>query len=459
MSSRIADPIGDLVAHVSQCQYEDLPAAAVTAAKGFLIDTLSNGIAGTSAPESKRVLAGAGSETEGGSQVWGRSARLPAQTAALVNSYQVHCLEYDCVHEAAVLHPMTPLVPAVMADVQQLGGIKGRDLIAALVIGVDVSCHIALASTVASPFFRTGSVTAFGVAAACARLRRLSPDVTQHALGLAFEGMSSSRQAHTEGTSIMGLLAGFAARNGMLGCDLAEQGIQGPTNILAGPYGYWNLYEGQYNYEEIWKDIGKRYRITELAQKPYPSGRPTHLGVDAALALMGQHDISIADVDKAVCAMSPTVTRLVGRPFVADATPNYAKLCTAYCVASTLSSGSLTQTDFSPSALKRKHVCELARNIDIIADDNPDPNAIGPATLTLTLKDGTQLAQTIEYALGHPNNPMTQGQKHEKFWSCWGLADSHLDTQQGSDLLEHIDQLETCEDISALPTLMNPVKR
>jgi aconitate decarboxylase len=459
MSSKIADPIGDLVAHVGHCQYEDLPTAAITAAKAFLVDTLGNGIAGTSAPESKRVLAGAGAEMDSGAQVWGRNARLPAQAAALVNSYQIHCLEYDCVHEGAVLHPMTPLVAAVMADVQQLGRINGRDLITALIVGVDVSCNIALASTVASPFFRTGSVTALGVAAACARLRGLPTDMTHHALGITFEAMGSSRQAHTEGTSIMGLLAGFAARNGLLGCDLAEQGIQGPSDILAGPYGYWNLYEGSYEHEEIWEDIGNIYRITELAQKPYPSGRPTHLGVDATIALMMEHDITIADVDSAVCAMPMTVTRLVGRPLVADATPNYARLCTAYCVASTLSSGNLSQADFSPDALRRQDVCELANNIDIIADRNPDPNAIGPATLTVTLKNGSRLEKTIEFALGHPKNPMTEAQKQDKFWSCWSLADSSIDKQQGSDLLDRIDRLETSEDISDLPTLMNPVKR
>ncbi len=456
MSLSGADPISELVAFASDCQYEDLPAAAVTAAKHLLLDTLGNGVAGTSAPESASLLAAAGTKAKGDAQVWGRAARLAAQSAALVNSYQTHCLEYDCVHEAAVLHPMTPLVAAVMADAHQLGRVSGRELIVALIVGVDVSCNIALASTLASPFFRTGSVTALGVAAACARLRGLPRDQIHHALGLAFEAMGGSRQAHTEGTSIMGLLAGFAARNGLMGCDLAEHGIQGPRHILAGPYGYWNLYEGSYNHEAVWKGIGTTYRITEIAQKPYPSGRPTHLAVDAAKALMLEYDMAIADVERAVCAMPNTVTRLVGRPFVADATANYAKLCTAYCVASTLKSGNLSQADFSAEALGRPDVGRLAGNIAIMTDNNPDPNAIGPVTLTLILKNGSQVAKTIEFAIGHPHNPMTDQQRLEKFWSCWKLADAKLNPEQGHLLVDRIGQLDTSEDISDLTLLTNP---
>ncbi len=438
-----SDPIAELAGHLVSSRYEDLPGAAVQAAKNLLLDTLGNGVAGAAAPAvapAHAALAGGGCGTA--AQVWGRSDRFPAQAAALVNAYQIHALEYDCVHERAVLHPLTPLSAAVLADAERLEGVSGRDLLAALILGVDVSCNIALASTVASPFFRTGSAAAFGATAACARLRGFDVTTTVSALGLVYEQSGSARQAHTEGTSIMGLLAGFAARNALAACDLAERGVQGPVNVLDGPYGYLNLYEGQHDWAPVWASLGRRYRITEVAQKPYPAGRPTHMFVDAAQALGQEHGISAGDVLNGVCRMPPTVKALVGRPYLDDATPNYLKLCTPYCVAAALTGGTLSQTDFTPEACQRPEVAALAKRLQVEADDNPDPNAMSPATLILTLKDGTVLEHTVRHALGHPKNPMTRAQRLEKFWLCWNLADPGPGEARGQTLIERIDGLE-----------------
>ncbi len=449
-----ADPIADLVSHVVQRHYEDLPAPAIGAAKRLLLDTLGNGVAGATTPGATAIRSAVATASSGApAQLWGRADTLPAHAAALVNAYQIHCLEYDCVHETAVLHPLTPLVAAMLADAERLKNISGREFLTALILGVDVACNIALASTVASPFFRTGSTAAFGATAACARLRGLPPAAVLSALGLAYEQMGSSRQAHTEGTSIMGLLAGFAARNALAACDLAEHGVVGPVDVLAGPYGYLNLYEGSYDLSP-WQTLGVHYQITAVSQKPYPCGRPIHLAVDAVRALIGKHGIGAADVVSGVCRMPPTVHALVGRPFVDDATPNYLKLCTPYCIACALLGGTLSQADFTPATIGRREVAKLARLITVQADDNPDPNAISPATLTLTLANGAVVEQTIDKALGHPDNPLSRAQRLEKFWSCWNLAEAGPGEARGTALLAQIDTLETLEHVGELSELL-----
>ena len=79
-----------------------------------------------------------------------------------------------------------------------------------------------------------------------------------------------------------------------------------------------------------------------------------------------------------------------------------------------MTGGTLSQTDFTPEACQRPEVVALAKRLQVEADDNPDPNAMSPATLILTLKDGTVLERTVRHALGHPKNPMTRAQRVEK---------------------------------------------
>jgi 2-methylcitrate dehydratase PrpD len=124
--------------HALATGYEDLPAAAVAAAKVFLLDALAVGIAGSGDPLSHRVRAAAqqwGKASE--ATVLGTELRLPAPIAALVNAQQMHCQEFDCVHEEAVVHAMSVLTPAALAWAERSGGVTGRDLLTALTLGVD----------------------------------------------------------------------------------------------------------------------------------------------------------------------------------------------------------------------------------------------------------------------------------------------------------------------------------
>ena len=99
--------IDAFVDHGLTARIEDLPDVAVRAAKTFLLDTIGVGIAGANVAlteavrKSARAWAG-----DGRAHVWGANAfKTTAANAAFVNGFQIHCQEYDCVHEPAVVHP------------------------------------------------------------------------------------------------------------------------------------------------------------------------------------------------------------------------------------------------------------------------------------------------------------------------------------------------------------------
>jgi 2-methylcitrate dehydratase PrpD len=64
------------------------------------------------------------------SAVFGSGDRL-LMHAAMINAYQIHSQEFDCVHEKAVVHPMAAVLPALFAWAEREGGISGAQLIRA----------------------------------------------------------------------------------------------------------------------------------------------------------------------------------------------------------------------------------------------------------------------------------------------------------------------------------------
>src|SRR5499427_5831187 len=123
----------------------------------FVADTLAVGIAGLAAPwrpEILDMLSSIGGPGE--STVFGSGELLPLMHAAMLNAYQIHSQEFDCVHEDAVVHPMAAVLPALLGWAEREGGISGALLIRAAVVAVDVAATLGLCSRAAMRFFSAG---------------------------------------------------------------------------------------------------------------------------------------------------------------------------------------------------------------------------------------------------------------------------------------------------------------
>ena len=104
-----------IILHVERVGAHGVPAAARSAAMAFIADGFAVGIAGLAAPwrgEILDVLIGVGGVAE--STVFGSGERLPLMHAVMLNAYQIHAQEFDCVHERAVVHPMAAALPALI---------------------------------------------------------------------------------------------------------------------------------------------------------------------------------------------------------------------------------------------------------------------------------------------------------------------------------------------------------
>ena len=459
MSETHEDAVTTLARHVASSDYDVLPKAAVAATKRLILDSLGVGLYGSRGPWVDEIVRATTADCSGGqSQILGRAGRYPSSAAALCNAYQIHNSEFDCVHEAAVVHPMAVLMGAVCAYTSRHAAanrpaISGSSLIAAVALGVDVAGHLGVACRTKLRFFRPATVGAFAAVCALAKLSGFDTRTTRDAMGIVYGQLSGTMQPHTEGAALLAMQIGFSARNALLANDMAAAGIPGLADTFEGPFGYYALFEGEHALAEALAQLGRTWRITEVAHKPFPSGRATHGIAEGCMALRRKNRIVADDIDS-VSARVPSLTqRLVGRPISDDMAVNYARLCGAFVAARALLGHALHAEDFDEAARQDPATLTLGRRVRIVADDNPDPNALSPVVIDIKMRDGATYSQSISTVYGHPDNPMSRDNYIDKFERNWGASLVALPQTDCPRAVAALETLETCADVADVFTL------
>ena len=388
------------------------------AAKAFIADTLGVGIAGAMAPWRREVVdmaAASGGAAE--ATVWGTGERLPLLAAAMVNAYQVHAQEFDCIHEGAVVHPMAAILPCLLGWAERAGSIPGETLLRAVIAGIDVAVTLGLCSRAPMRFFRPANCGGFGAVAGLALLAGLDETQTRDALGIYYGQCAGTMQAHVEASPQLAMQMGFAARNALTAIELARRGMPGPRAPISGQFGYFALFDGEAD-PAPFDELGRAWRICELSHKPWPSGRATHGGIDGLQRLIAAHGVSAEQVTAGRFLVPPLTHRLVGRPPQHGMSVAYARLCLPYVGAVCLRHGTVGLGDFTPAALSDPGTLALARRLSVTADANPDPNALAPVSVELNLADGRTIACDVADVLGSPTRPLSPDAARAKFDAC-----------------------------------------
>ncbi|MEM1380641.1 MAG: MmgE/PrpD family protein [Pseudomonadota bacterium] len=444
-----------VIAHKARMQGTLLPSDALQAVKTFILDSLAVGIAGFRAPLTEKVRAAA--------IPWGPLGTAPlfgpgsisvsAGAAAFVNGFQIHCQEYDCVHEPAVVHPMATIFAALSADVTgRRACISGSDFATAISLAVDFATTLGVAVQSPIRFFRPANAGLFGATLGICALRKLNDDQTRDAIGYALSFNAGTMQAHVEGKPALPLQIAHAARASVMACDLAEAGVPGTHDSLEGSYGYFALFEEKVDITGLAETLGRTHRILEVSHKPFPTGRAAQGGIVLAQKV---HDEGIAaqQIESLILSAPPLIERLVGRPLSNRMTANYARLCFPYVGAVTLRKGTVGLQDFSQAALEDSATLCLAKRIRVQTNHITSPSAFTPQTLTVQLTDGSSTSWSTETVYGSPNDPMDQAAQKAKLASCLQFAYGLAQPDFAEDLWGAVFSLEELGDINSLFSL------
>lgn len=397
-----------------------LPGDVRDAAIRLLGDTLAIGAAAVDAPGESAILQtarqfGAGEEA----RLIGTAERLPAPSAAFVNGYRIHCLEWDAVHEPAVVHAMSVVTAALGAAIDRRGGCDPDEALVALAIGVDIASGLGLSVDSAMTFFRPAVCGVMGAAVAVARIDGAPID---DALGLAYSSAAGTMQAHVEGSETLPFQIANAARAAVSASDLAKAGFSAPKNPLEGPFGYYRLFE-EGDLARYTSQLGKVWRIAEVSTKPFPSGRASH----AALGKLEELALDPEQINAIELACPPLIRRLVDRPYSPEMTPAWARLCMPYLTALMLIDGRIDPRRFTANDIADPVLAAIAAKVRLADDGNQDGNALFPQSLKITRMDGTAETHPVEHTLGSPDNPLSPAQNTAKLSLARELAPADAD--------------------------------
>ena len=424
------------------------------ASKTFILDSLGVGIAGSKAPFSDAVFSVMNSFGTGdAAHIWGRGVTAPQASAAYMNGFQIHGMEYDCVHEPAVVHPMATIFAAIASEVEARGATSGFELMEAVIVAVDVAVELGVAVSSPLKFFRPATAGLFGATLGIARLRGFDTATAMSAMGCALAQCAGVMQAHVEGKPTLPVQIAGAARAAVVACDLAQAGLHGPEASLAGPYGYFKMFEDVADGEAAAQRLGQKHRITEVSWKPFPTGRAAQGGI-VLVQKMIEQGVTIDNLEQLTLSAPPIIPRLVDRPIIDDMSANYARLCFPYLAPITLMRGTVSLSDFTDKDLSSADIRAASRKIKTRTNHIKDPAAFVPQSMTAVLKDGTERTAMIGKLFGSPADPLTRAQHLEKFRGCLTFGLSKVKAKQAGDrLIETVDNLERQDDCRDLFTV------
>jgi len=433
--------------------------SAYDAAKIFILDSLGVGIAGSNAPFNEAVFKTAMSWGTGDdAHLWGRQMKAPVATAAYLNGFQIHSMEYDCVHEPAVVHPMATIFSAISAEAERQNGVTGMALMESVIVAVDVAVELGVAVTSPLKFFRPATAGLFGATLGIARLRGFDEATAMSAMGCALAQCAGVMQAHVEGKPTLPVQIAGAARAAVVACDLAQAGLFGPENSLEGPFGYFKMFEDEADGQGAAERLGKIHRITEVSWKPFPTGRAAQGAIVLVQELMKQ-GMTFDNLEELVLSAPPIIPRLVNRPILENMTANYARLCFPYLASIVLMRGTVGLDDFTEADLQSSKILAASKKINIETNHITDPAEFIPQSMTARLKNGDEKIAMIGKLFGSPTDPLSREQHLEKFRSClaFGFKDTALSDVNANSiadrLIELTDNLEQSEDCSELFSL------
>lgn len=436
-------------------RWEDVPPAAVEAAKRAILDSVGVMLAGSVEPPARIVQRLA--EAEGGmplSTILGTPIRTGAVWAALANGVAGHALDYDDTNFTMIGHPSVPVLAAALAA-GELMLADGRALLHAFLLGFEVETTLGQVMNPAHyerGFHATGTLGALGACAAAAKLLDLDPGQTRHALAIAATQASGLKENF--GTMTKPFHAGHAGRSGLLAAVLAREGFTASEVAIEGPQGYFKVLGSRAaDPAAALNGLGAPWKILSsgVAVKPYPSCACTHAIIEAVLELREAHRLRPEHVREITVGVAPSVPKMLIHHD--PRTGLEGKFSAEFCAAAALVDGRVgiaTFTDAKPAEPAIRTVMPKVRMVvDPAIPGDQEQHAW--ARVTVKLVDGRVLEVPPREVGGHPNRPLSQTALRRKFEECAGRVLPRDRVESAGEMLE---SLEGCPDLRSLTAIL-----
>src|SRR3989442_14662119 len=341
-----------------------------------------------------------------GATIVGTNHKAPPDWAAFADGCGIRYFDYnDTYLSKEPAHP-SDNISAALAAAESVGA-SGRELIAAIALAYEVQCRLCDAASIRARGWDHVTYGAVSTALACARLMKLDPQKTRHAVNIAGVACAAMRQSRAgELSHWKGVAFADAARRGVYSALLAQAGMTGPAPI----------FEGQMAFEKqlgvSLGNVGEKFRgapemILNTSIKFWPAEYHSQSAIEAALSLRKEigdpakvksMTIESHDASVDIIGSEPEQWKPETRETADHSLP--------YITAIALIDGEITDKQFARERFADREVWKFLENVKVARHGELSgmyPDA-GANIVHVDLVDGRRVTRRVDYPLRHAKN-------------------------------------------------------
>jgi 2-methylcitrate dehydratase PrpD len=434
---------------------DDVPERVREHCKDLLLDALACALAGHQGEETHQLAALAGALAQSGEASVIGGGRLSLAGATLLNGYLITATTMCDVHRATMTHVTPEVIPPALAIADEDGN-SGRDLLAAIAAGCEVTTRIGIGLDY--PEFRKrgwhgpGVLGPFGAAAAVGRLRGFDVETMARAFGLA--GSQAAGTFAAWGTPTVKFHQCRGALSGLMAALLAEQQFVATREFLtAKDGGLYNSYANGGRLDLAIGDLGKRWELEQIALRLWPSASLMQ-GMNSALfEILAQHAIDPAKIKTVRVALSPMAFDMHGN------LPRYkgkfeALISAHYTAAVILHDRALTLAEFEPARYDDATLRRFAEH-QVVARADPSLT-IMQTVVEVEMAGGAVHTVRSDHPKGSFENRLSRKEVEDKFRV---YAKTCLPASAIEEIIAAVNALEQLPSVSALMEMLSPAAR
>ena len=393
-----------------------------------------------------------------GSTIIGTNHKAPPDWTAFANGCAIRYFDYnDTYLSKEPAHPSDNLA-AVFAVAESVGA-NGKEAITAAAIAYEVQCRFCDAASIRARGWDHPTYGAFSTALAAAKLMKLDPERTRHAVNIAGVNCAAFRQARVgELSHWKGVAFANAARFGVYAALLARAGMTGPAPIFEGQMGFEKqlgvslgdvatVFDKR---KEAMSGKGPASMILKTSIKYWPAEYHSQSAIEAALFLRKEigdpakiQSVRIESHDASVdiIGSEPEKWKPETRETADHSLP--------YITAIALIDGEVTDKQFEPQRFTDPEVWKFLENVKV--ERNAELSALYPDGVAnivhIDLADGSRLTKRVDYPIGHAKNPLKDSQVEGKFNA---LVESVLGQERAKKILDLVWKLDEAKNVDEL---------
>jgi 2-methylcitrate dehydratase PrpD len=397
------------LADILQPQAGNTDAALAEKLRLHVTDTVGAWIAATQTSEGKALLA--------------FRARMRTKNKVALDFHDnlaIHCAlvrlsEIDDIHLPSMTTPGSIVIPAAMTLAAALPGTESVDVAAGMLAGYQAMIRLGLAIKGPDVLYRgiwpTYFGAGFGTAAVAARLMRLTPAQTAHALALALTMSAPSVGQHHAATTARWFCVGNAARNGLSAALAAQSDFTADLEILRSRF-----FPDVYGIEPdiaVMTD-GAVPTFAGVSLKPWCAARQTMPATQALRELLAT-GIRADEITAVTAFVLPPQLKMIDHGVKPNDRASFLTSLPYQLALAALQPAEAVDLNFS-AAVPQSLLQAFMMRVKVVADDAllTDYPARWPARIVVETPSGRHELR-VDFVPGDPQRPFTRTDVEKKF--------------------------------------------